>query len=62
MASISKTMKDKETFQVQLVSNEDKKPNFKAIPDISYKQEPSGTLSMISPKFIIVQDVRKCYN
>ena len=44
------------------MSNEVKQPMFKAIPDISYKQDPSGALSMIPPNVIMVQDVRKCYN
>ena len=35
---------------------------FKAIPNITYKQDPSGILSMIMPNVIMVQDVRKCYN
>ena len=62
MASSSKSVKEKETFEVQLVSNEVKQPGFKAIPDIAYKQDPSDALSMILPKVIMVQDVRKCYN
>lgn len=39
-----------------------KQPNFKAILDIAYKQDPSGALSMIPQNVIMVQDVRKCYN
>ena len=62
MVSNSKNVKQKEVFDVQLVSNEIKQPNFKAIPDISYKQDLLGALSMIPPKVIIVQYVRKCYN
>ena len=62
MASSSKSVKEKETFEVQLVSNEVKQPDFKAILDIAYKQDPSSALSMILPKVIMVQDVRKCYN
>ena len=62
MASSSKSVKEKEAFEVQLVKNEVKQPNFKAIPDISYKQDLSGALSMILPKVIMIQDVRKCYN
>ena len=44
------------------MSNEVKKPMFKAILDITYKQDPSSALSMILPNVIMVQDVRKCYN
>ena len=62
MTSSSKNVEGKEVLNVQLVSNEVKQPIFKAIPDISYKQDPSGTLSMIPPNVIMVQDVRKCYN
>ena len=62
MASSSKNVKEKEAFEVQLVTNEVKKLNFKAIPDIAYKQDSSGALSMIPPKVIMVQDVRKCYH
>ncbi len=47
---------------IQLVSNEVKQPNFKAILDISYKRNPSSALSMILLKVLIIQDVRKCYN
>ena len=59
MVSSSKSVKEKETFKVQLVSNEVKQPNFKAILDITYKQDLSDMLSMIFPKVIMVQDVRK---
>ena len=62
MASCSKNVKEKETFEVQLVRKKVKQPNFKAILEISYKQVPSGALSMILPKVVTVQDVRKCYN
>lgn len=62
MASSSRNVEGKEVLNVQLVSNEVKQPNFKAIPDIACKQYPSGALSMIPPNVIMVQDVRKCYN
>ena len=62
MASSSKNVKDKETFEVQFFSNEVKQPNFKVILEIAFKQGPLGTLSMILPKVVMVQDVRKCYN
>ena len=61
MASSSKSVKEKFFFEVELVSNVVKQPNLKVILDISYKQDLSCTLSMISPKVIMFQDVRKCY-
>ena len=45
-----------------MVSNKVKQLNFKAIPKIAYKKYPLGVLSMILPKVVMVQDVRKCYN
>ena len=62
MESSLKYVEGKEVLNVQLVSNEVKQPIFKAIPNIAYKQDPSGTLSMITPNAIMVQDVRRCYN
>lgn len=62
MASSSKNVEGKEVLNVQLVSNEVEQPMFKAIPDISYKKDPSGALSMIPPNVLMVQDVWKCYN
>ena len=62
MTSSSKNPKDKEPFEVQLVSNEVKKPYFRAILEITYKNDLAGTLSIIPPKVVMVQDVRKCYN
>lgn len=62
MASSSKNVKEKEIFKVQLVSNEVKQPNFRAIPEVAYKNDIVGALSAISPKVVMVQDVRKCYN
>ena len=62
MASSSKNVEGKEVLNVQLVSNEVKQPIFKAIPNISYKQDPSGAFPMIPLNVIMVQDVRKCYN
>ena len=62
MASSSKNVEGKEVLKIQIVSNEVKKPIYKVIPDITYKKDPSGTLSMIPPSVIMVQDVRKCYN
>ena len=62
MASSSKNVEGKEVLNVHMVSNEVKKPIFKAIPDITYKQDPFNALSMIPPKVLMVQDVRKFYN
>ena len=62
MASSSQLAKEKETFEVQLISNEVKQPYFKVIPKVAYKNDPAGALSMIPPKVIMIQDVRKCYN
>ena len=54
MASSMKNVKDIETFKVQLVSNKVKQPNSKAIYEIAYKNYPSGALSMIPPKVVMV--------
>lgn len=54
MASSSKNVEGKEVLNVQLVSNEVKKPLFKAIPDIACKQDPSSALSMITPNVLMV--------
>ena len=62
MASISQQVKEKIIFEVQLVSNEVKQLEFKAIPKVAYKNEPAGALSMIPPKVVMIQDVCKCYN
>ena len=62
MASGSKNMKEKETFEVQLVRNEVRQLDFKAIPEVAYKNDPAGALSMILTKVIMIQDVRKFYN
>ena len=34
---------------------------FHAIPEIAYKGEPSGPLSSIPPKVLVVHNVRCCY-
>ena len=64
MASSSNATKVKEVnevLNVQLISNEIKKPHFWAILDIAYKRDPSGALSMIPPQVLMIQDVRFCY-
>ena len=62
MASNSEQVKGKTTFEFQLVSNEVKQPEFKAIPEVAYKNDPAEALSMIPPKVVMIQDVCKCYN
>jgi hypothetical protein len=62
MASSSRKTSEKETFEVQLVSNEVKQPDFRPIPEVAYKNDPASALSTIPPKVVMVQDVRKCYN
>ena len=39
-------------------------PNFPKDGNLfcTYKNDPSGALSMILPKVVMVQDIRKCYN
>ena len=62
MVSGSKSTKVKESQEIQLVSNEVKQPEFRPIPEVAYKNDPVGALSMILDKFVMVQDVRRCYN
>ena len=62
MACGSKTTLRKESHEIQLVRNEVKQPKFRPIPEVAYKNDPTGALSMIPNKVIMVQDVRKCYN
>ena len=62
MASSLRNPKDKEPFEVQLVSKEVKQPKFKPIPEVAYKNDLVNALSIIPPKVFMVQDARKCYN
>ena len=62
MASSSQQVKGKTAFEVQLVRNEVTQLEFKAIPKVAYKNDPPSALSMIPPKVVMIQDVRKCYN
>ena len=62
MASSSRKPPEKDPFEVQLVSNEVKQPNFWPIPEVAYKNDPAGAISTIPPKVVMVQDVRRCYN
>ena len=29
---------------------------------MAYRDDPAGALSMIPPKVVMIQDIRKCYN
>ena len=49
-----KVKEGKEVLNVQLISNEIRQPNFRAILDISYKQDPSGALLMIPPWVLMI--------
>ena len=60
-SSETKVKEGKEVFNVQLIRNEIKQPKFRAILDITYKQYPSGVLSMIPLQVFMIQDVRCCY-
>ena len=62
MASGLKSTLRKESHDIQLVRNEVKQPEFRPIPEVAYKNDPIGKLSMIPDKVVMVQDVRKCYN
>ena len=46
---------------MELIINKIRQPNLRVIPNISYKQDPSGALSMIPPRVLMIQDVRCCY-
>ena len=39
-----------------------KQLDFKAIPKVSYKDDPEGTLSMILPKVVMIHNIWKCCN
>lgn len=62
MALTSRKTHDKEPLEVQLVSNEVNQPDFCPILEVAYKNDPAGALSIIPPKVVMVQDVRRCYN
>ena len=54
--------KEKDSLEIELVSNEVKQPKFRPIPKVAYKNDPGGALSTILDKVVMVQDVRRCYN
>ena len=62
MASRSKNTKGKESHEVQLANKKVKQLEFKPIPEVTYKNDPTGALSIILAKVVMVQDVKKCYN
>ena len=62
MASSSRKPQEKELFEVQLMSNQVKQPDFWPIPEVAYKNDPTDALTIIPPKVVMVQDVRRCYN
>ena len=62
MATTSASQVARGRFEVQLVSNEVKQPDFRAILEIAYKDDPACALSMIPLQVIMIQDVRRCYN
>jgi hypothetical protein len=45
-----------------LVNNEVKKFEFNPIPEVAYKNDSAGALSIIFDKVVTVQDVCRCYN
>ena len=45
-----------------MVINKVKQLEFRAIPEVAYKDDLAGVVSMILPKVIMIQDVRKFYN
>ena len=44
------------------MANEVKKPDFQPILKVAYRNDPIRALSIIPPKVVMVQDVRRCYN
>ena len=54
----SSVAKGKEVLNVQLISNEIEQPIFKDIPNIAYKQDPSGVLLMMPLQVLMIQDIR----
>ena len=54
MASNSQQVKGKTNFEVQLVRNEVKQPEFKPIPEVAYKDDITRALLMIPPKVVMI--------
>lgn len=38
-----------------------KAPKFKAIPKVTYKEDPIGFLLSIMPKVLMINNLRRCY-
>ena len=51
----------KKVFHIQLIRNNMVQLTFHTILEIMYKGDPSGALSMIPPKVLMIQYVRCCY-
>ena len=45
-----------------MVINKVKQLDFRPIPKVAYRNDPTRALSNIPPKVVMVQDVRRCYN
>ena len=60
MASGSKSTQGKEIHKIQLVNNKVNQPKFRPIPKVAYKNDPTGSLSAILDKLVMIQVVRKC--
>ena len=52
IASNSQVAKGK--FEVQLLRNDVKQLDFKAIPEVAYKDDPTSALSMIPPEVVMI--------
>lgn len=55
MAYGSKITKEKDSHEIQLVSNEVKQLEFRPIPKVSYKNDLAGALFVIPDKVITVK-------
>ena len=55
---VPKVKEGKKVLNIQLISNEIRKPNFRAI---AYKQDSSSTLLNIPPQVLMIQEVRCFY-
>ena len=58
----STKMEAKEVMNIQLISTRAcEPPIFRAIPKITYKANPNGALSQITPNILMIHDVRDFY-
>ena len=60
-SSTSVRNEENEVFNMKLIRNDVRQPPFQEIPEIAYKGNPFGALSMIPPKVLMIQDVMCCY-